>query len=294
MLHRSGIGKAVRSAVDEVHKRAQEIRDTPTPSPPPRAYQQRRSQSSLGPYALQDRIKSLEDRSKHLAKLLQGALGELMEYHKQVNALDEKTEYPSAEDLGVAIAKVQFVQVYLDDPKLLLPTDTSTSEDPLQAGTAGSDDPLQSVPATDEKKTTDSTKVDSRSADGEGRSSSNVRRLAGSATAPTESHVAGLADPSAFDDIESNTATPAILVDKVLERSLATQESVEDQGQSARPRLDQSSYSWMLGEQNSLSTERSRNKASLFGEDTGKVDVGSSNQQQSDSFDIGNLRHGKR
>ena len=72
---------------------AQEIRDTPTPSPAPRAHQQRRSQSSLGPYALQDRIKSLEERNKQLAKLLEGAVGELMEYHKQVATIDENTTH---------------------------------------------------------------------------------------------------------------------------------------------------------------------------------------------------------
>lgn len=267
--------------MDEVHKRAQEIRDAPTPSPPPRAHQQRRSQSSLGPYALQDRVKTLEERSKQLAKLLEGALGELMEYHKSVTALDEKNEHrdgaPGAEDLGVAIAKVQFVQVYLDDPKLLLPKETLPGDDPLQAE--------QEKPDTQTGPPAQSTAL------------------------ANASYVTGLADPSAFEDIDStadvsSTPTPHIVVDQVIPSADGPQGSLEDRGATSRPRLDQSSYSWMLGEPEnpasslgrapSSSAEGARNNVSLFGRGTRASDAKDSGRSQDDSFDIGSLRRGKR
>ena len=121
---RLGIGKVVRSAVDEVHRKAQEIRDTQTPSPPT-TWRQRGPRGSLGAASSQNRMEQLESRCSQLAKLLEGAVSELWEYQKVLSesTLDsEKREEPSViEDLSVAIAKVQFVQVYLDDPGLPLP-----------------------------------------------------------------------------------------------------------------------------------------------------------------------------
>lgn len=219
----------------------------------------------------------MEERNKQLAKLLEGAFGELMEYHKSVTAFEEKNElrqdHPGAEDLGIAIAKVQFVQVYLDDPKLLLPKETQSADDPLQAAETSQ---------KEKEKSDIQTTVPAES------------------TSPSNAtHIAGLADPSAFEDEESDTGAsstqnPQIVVDK---GSLEADES------TSRPRLDQSSYSWMLGEPQGSgtsfgrsthsSTERARNNGSLFGGEIETGDTTNDGHLHNDSFDIGKLRRGK-
>ncbi|KAK3063909.1 hypothetical protein LTR53_018712, partial [Teratosphaeriaceae sp. CCFEE 6253] len=63
--------RAARGAVEEVQKRAQEIRDTQTPAVPPRA---RASYTSL-----ERRLVALERRERRLAGLLGVAVGGLWE-----------------------------------------------------------------------------------------------------------------------------------------------------------------------------------------------------------------------
>jgi len=115
-------GQAVRGAVEEVHKRAQEIQKTQTPTLPPRG-------GNRGPAALERRLSALERRNQQLAKLLEGAVGQLWEYQKVVAERKDGGEEKEAsgmeqvEKLSVAIAKVQFVQVYLEDMSLPLPAD---------------------------------------------------------------------------------------------------------------------------------------------------------------------------
>ncbi|EMD00564.1 hypothetical protein BAUCODRAFT_173922 [Baudoinia panamericana UAMH 10762] len=146
------LGTGLRSAVDEVHKRAQEIRETPTPS-------SLQARARTGPGALYARVKALEQRNRHLAVLLEGAVSQLWEYQKAVSAdgslavanrHNEKqqdndntttlqaTEYSTdVEKLSLAIARVQFVQVYLDDPSLPLPeTDDQEHQHDQDAHTA--------------------------------------------------------------------------------------------------------------------------------------------------------------
>ena len=103
-----GIGKAVRSAVDEVQRKAQEIRDHQTPTPPV-VRRQRASRSVLGADLPQRRIKALQERSKQLAKLLEGAVSELWEFQKLVaesaDGAQHSADTENVEKLSVAIAK---------------------------------------------------------------------------------------------------------------------------------------------------------------------------------------------
>lgn len=144
-----GVGKAIRDAVGEVRKHAEAIQSgapsapdsgNTTPRSGGREYRKpaqlpatntkpglTRTQSGN---ALK-KIESLERRSKNLAKMLENAVGELWEYHKERS---EESKEPnearkdSIEALSLAIAKVQFVQVYLEDSSIPLPVDETTEQ----------------------------------------------------------------------------------------------------------------------------------------------------------------------
>lgn len=143
------VGKALRDAVGEVRKHAEAIQ-TGTPSTPisgqstPRSggreYRKPAQPPAAGPRpallrtqsanALK-RIESLETRSKSLAKMLESAVAELWDYHKERSEKDKPTDQASQdsiEALSLAIAKVQFVQVYLEDSSIPLPVDEGTEQ----------------------------------------------------------------------------------------------------------------------------------------------------------------------
>ncbi|KAF2857913.1 RabGAP/TBC, partial [Piedraia hortae CBS 480.64] len=86
-------GKAVRNAVEEVNKKAQEIRDSaPLTLQGPEAVLANRRSGGRGAIAPQSqvaaRIKALERRNKQLSKLLEGALNELWDFEKNDHSED--------------------------------------------------------------------------------------------------------------------------------------------------------------------------------------------------------------
>lgn len=144
-----GVGKAIREAVGEVRKHAEAIqsgvpsttvsgnttprsggREYRKPAQPPVANARpvlARAQSGNAP----KRIESLERRSKNLAKMLESAVGELWDYHKERSEESNdpsQSKKDSIEALSLAIAKVQFVQVYLEDSSIPLPVDETTEQ----------------------------------------------------------------------------------------------------------------------------------------------------------------------
>lgn len=302
-----GIGKAVRSAVDEVHKKAQEIRDSQTPSTPP--WRRPGTAHSF------EKLKHLELRNKRLAELLSGAVNELWEYQKLVTE-DEKgesnvRENETVEKLSTAIAKVQFVQVYLEEPSLALPQDEALARE-------GSDsNELQ-------EKVSDSDSNTMLQAEPVNQSEpSHPNNLAAS------HNTRGLADPDSFEDFSEpnmppNEATPAttVLRDTVIRTTEpATPSSDADhatggagEASAPRPRLEQSPFSFMLGQEagqdthNATSTlppAQKKTHASLFGEEersrsasrTPSRKANESPFQDSSTpdgeFDLGSLRRAK-
>jgi TBC1 domain family protein 5 len=128
-----GIGKAVRNAVDEVHRKAQEISNAPTPSSS-NTWRQSGPRTAYG--AVLHKVKELENRNAQLSKLLEAAVGDLWEYQKVATEHGQPSKTgeglpanASLEQLSVAIAKVQFVQVYLGDSSLPLPTENVVADD---------------------------------------------------------------------------------------------------------------------------------------------------------------------
>lgn len=144
-----GVGKAIRDAVGEVRKHAESIQSGGPPSPAsglstPRAggreYRKPAQISLPGSRPVLPRtqsgnalkkIETLEKRSKNLAKMLESAVAELWDYHKERSEDDKdsgQTKKDSIEALSLAIAKVQFVQVYLEDSSIPLPVDDTTEQ----------------------------------------------------------------------------------------------------------------------------------------------------------------------
>ncbi|KAK4554905.1 hypothetical protein LTR86_008053 [Recurvomyces mirabilis] len=248
--------KTVRSAVDEVHKRAQEIRDVQTPSLPPRGTPGREA----GPEQLLKRVAALEKRNKQLGKLLEGTVGELWEFQRFVaekddsqpsGSGDEKREGMEAdlERLSVAIAKVQFVQVYLEDASLPLPAD----EDAVAAA--------EHMPAMSQIEATISAEDYAPQEKEVETSNTEVPALQYNASAEQDA----LADPDSFEEMDSGSATPArqpqsqgreardITVggsDESEKAKNPRQDSIPVGATAAHERstLAEGSYSWMLGE----------------------------------------------
>nr|POF15228.1 tbc1 domain family member 5 [Quercus suber] len=237
------LGVGVRNAVDEVHKKALEIRDAQPAATYQQATRRRRSQSSTE--VLYNKLKSQELRSKQLSKLLAGAVSELWDYQKLVS--DSKS---SAQDLDIvdklslAIAKVQFVEVYLDDSTLPLPDDEMLTNVETEAN-------LASNSPTKETEAKLLTVVPEKS-------TAPHNPPSGMFTQGGQECV-GLADPSTFEDDFSETSRAATekqpFVSSSSEPMFSSAASeVEPESQSydqirkPRPPLEQSTFSYMLGQ----------------------------------------------
>ena len=256
-----GIGKAVRNAVDEVHRKAQEISNAQTPSSA-NTWRQSGPRTAYG--AVLHKVKELENRNVQLSKLLEAAVNDLWEYQKVATDGSEPSktgEGPEAiaslEQLSVAVAKVQFVQVYLGDSSLPLPTETAVPEidqdrkEPEES-TLKSEKPQSGEPPDQTHHSLTPTQQ-------------NPELL------PDLHHPQDdtkLADPSMFDDPDDDNADiddspksatpaepqPAIIVDPPVTttepsktETIPAPADLPSSPPPARPPLAESSYSWMLG-----------------------------------------------
>lgn len=288
-----GIGKAVRNAVEEVQKKAQEIRENQTPPPSTR----QRPVDDV----LVERVKRLEDRNKKLAELLSAAVAELWDCQKLItedsNTAGHLSREESAEKLSTAVAKVQFVQVYLGEPGLSLPEEDAASQAPH-------------TPAPEVLQETKATEVKTETAKGVPDQPLSRNNAVSTSQIP----LPALADPESFNDLSDTAAqedtqkTQHTKTAKIA-KTTATKQDHGEAGVTAstptRPPLEQSAFSFMLG-QDVKSTPSPPMKINLdnplFGNDQrprsasrkpGVTDGLDSMASQSDEFDIGSLRRGK-
>lgn len=333
-----GIGKVVKSAVDEVHRRAQEIRDLQTPSPPAnirRHTANRGSRGSIGLIPPPVRVRQLEERSRQLAKLLEGAVTELWSYQKDVadgSGSGESTEVakqPASdlEKLSIAIAKVQFVQVYLDDPTLPMPEE----EAPAETKQGSADQSVSNEQAGNEKAELSTSELSQAISDAKAvKEEPEVSEKVTWQHPMPRSPVEGLADPSSFDDdndpseseFESRTNVPKVVVESESVSGPMSSQVQDDRPGTprSRPPLEQSSLSWMLGQQQeptnkpsesaaTFSPDQARNRSFLFGgagDDSDKTSPATKRRgngknaskgvqdEGPQEFDLGSLRHGKK
>ncbi|KAF2237175.1 RabGAP/TBC [Viridothelium virens] len=114
-----GVNQAVRDAVGEVRKNVQGLQAA---RGSPRGKSSESTEASKNPEKLLRKISRLEERNRTLAKMLEGAVAELWNHQKSVTETKE-SEGDSVNALSMAIARVQFVQVYLEDSSMKLPED---------------------------------------------------------------------------------------------------------------------------------------------------------------------------
>ncbi|KEQ84460.1 RabGAP/TBC [Aureobasidium pullulans EXF-150] len=248
-----GINKAFRDAMDEVRKGVREIQAVQTPQAPPRhtrglSRQSGTSDRSTNP-SLQ--LAMLEQRNTALSKMLKKAIDDLWAYHE--TAIGGKAgEEESLNGLSMAIAKVQFIQVYLDDATVPL----SAEEEAIEAG---KEDAIEVKEVQPQIKEPTSAHIDNKPAVQEAEEPADanaVEEQPKDHVEPTQQHKdAARANATKTTDIPLDFHTP-------------------------RPTLAQSSFSWMLGQSPETSASnfaqakalapsdiRRRSKGFLFGDE---------------------------
>lgn len=253
-----GVGKALRDAVGEVRKNVEAYQNgVPSGQTTPRSGgREFRAPGMLGSATPSQRpgldransanamkkIAELERRNKNLAKMLESAVAELWEHHReqtenQKTKDEENSNKTAMETLSLAIAKVQFVQVYLEDSSIPLPVDESTD----QAATVKAEaslappSPLPNEPA-----------VASPPKDGP------------SVPTPASAAAEALQQPPT---IASQAASPPP------KPSVSRPPAASRLAPRSRPQLTSSNFSWMLGEESASSNFASGAAHSTFASD---------------------------
>ena len=284
---RWGVAKALRGAVQGLQSGSSSPRQRPQNS---RWSLDKGQTVSDSPKDLMAKVQYLEDRNRSLAKLLEKAMEDLWTQQRKT---DQKSNETTADALSLAIAKVQFVQVYLENATMPLPPEDISPEETKSNGvvethsvspsprSGASRYHIQSDGATDEN-------LDSQ-----------ITHSVETMTAPVDS--------SAPATAKTLPSTP-----RVGHRSTASGLSPFSQ---ARPALAQSSFSWMLGEDQKKSgfvsaspflSERSderRKGFQLFGDDKSESrrnrqasnsnGNGGDSDDDEDVFTIGTLKGGR-
>ncbi|KAI9720779.1 MAG: hypothetical protein M1812_002618 [Candelaria pacifica] len=250
-----------------------------------------------------ERLSILETRNNNLAKMLEEALTELRLQQKALSTEDANKENV-AEAIGVAIAKVQFVQFYLEDPMLSvpLPAQGEASKDTTTLARAGP--PLLNEPQSPKPLENSTTMVP--------RSESPLKdpQPPASASESQDMHLPTHHPPAGAP------ATSTIVTEAQPKTSTTSMHHETEPSPFHRPRpsLTQSSFSWMLGEDQRRSSfvsssplppDKRRGSAissqtgSLFGEGAhGKGQTSGAHGKKADKvadegFDLGSLRGGR-
>lgn len=251
-----GVGKALRGAVQGL----QSGRTSPRPAHRSRwSLDTGKVVSDKAP-DMAAKIESLEQRNRSLANLLENAVNELWVQQKQIR----QKEKEHGDALSLSIAKVQFVQVYLENSSMQLPTEGAPAEtvEDEQSETATKDVTINRAPPP-----TPPTQHDGSAETGRASNPNDGRALI-----PPDPNAATMSagplpsTPKTGSPLKPPSSSPS---------------------QQPRPTLAQSPFSWMLGEEQQKSNfvsaspfqqdkRDSTGKAgSLFGEAgrPGKVDA---------------------
>ena len=248
---RWGVAKALRGAVQGLQSGNSSPRQRPQNS---RWSLDKGQDVSDSPKDLMAKIQYLEGRNKSLAKLLEKAMEDLWTQQRDA---DQKPNETTADALSLAIAKVQFVQVYLENPTMPLPPEDISPEETKSDAVVGTDSVL-----TSPRLGASPHHIQSDGATDENSDSQNTHSVE-PMTAPDERSAPASAKPL--------PSTPRV-------GNLSRASGLSPFSQ-ARPALAQSSFSWMLGEDQQKSgfvsgspflSERSderRKGFQLFGDD---------------------------
>ena len=270
-----GVGKALRGAVQGL----QSGHTSPRPTHRSRWSLDTGKVVSDKPADMVAKIESLEQRNRSLAKLLENAVNELWVQQKDIRQKEEK--YGDA--LSLTIAKVQFVQVYLENSSMQLPTEGAPADgvEDKRIATTTRDVTIHQAPHPSHPAQHDG------SAEAGRASNPNVGRTL---TPPVP--------PNAG-------TTPAIPLPSTPKIGSPLRPPSSSPSQQSRPPLAQSPFSWMLGEEQQKSNfvpasafqqdkRDSTGKAgSLFGE-TGGPGNADAAEEDGDVFTSRSLKGGRR
>ena len=205
-----GVGKALRGAVQGLqsgHNSPGGVLERP------RRLLESRKMISDQPAEMLARIHALEQRNQSLAKLLENAVDELWGQQKATHEMDSEAV---ADALSLSIAKVQFVQVYLENTTMPLPTENTLADDT-------------------------------------GTLSANPQSKEGSTASPTErhhvrsTHTDGSTDEALPANSDFSDLPTAAVPQTPRARVQPASSTQKRSSPPPRPSLEQSPFSWMLG-----------------------------------------------
>ncbi|GAB7339712.1 hypothetical protein MBLNU457_6282t1 [Dothideomycetes sp. NU457] len=252
-----GINKAVRDRFEDIRRGVQDIQNMQTPSAP-RRHSRTQSRSGLpgGVKRADTRLAALQKRNESLAKMLKAATDQLWDFQKEAaeaGAADTTDDEKNSEDiegrkgwdadkvkeLGMAIARVQFVQVYLEDPTIPLAEEEEEAVDDRQQQAEVSTEAPQSdadtkpLPSPSVAAPLTSAATEQRSEPPPSSAAHTIPvSISPSTDAPTPE---ANTRPQPHQNPSSSTRAPS-------------------PEKPARPTLAQSSFSWMLGQETSPTT----------------------------------------
>ena len=268
-----GVGKALRGAVQGLQS------GNVSPRPPHRSRWSLDTGKMISdrPIDMIAKIEALEQRNKSLAKLLENAVDELWVQQKDIRHREDEK---AADALSLSIAKVQFVQVYLENSIMPLPAEVAPTE--------GSEGGRGVTISKGDASVTQSPRPSQIDGSTEAEDASD--RNTGKASALSVPNAATM-------PIASPPSTPKIgSPSKPLSSSPSHQ---------ARPTLAQSPFSWMLGEEQQKSSfvsaspfqpekrDSTGRVGNLFGE-SGKKGDAEAGEEDEDVFTIRTLKGGRR
>ncbi|KAE9978353.1 hypothetical protein EG327_007423 [Venturia inaequalis] len=228
----------VRDAVGEVRKNVQNLQSgQPSPRLGPTHRATKSEVSNNIAASVLRKMTALEDRNRRLATMLETAVADLWKIEKQVA---EKIEVEGQSDaLSIAVAKVQFVQVFLQDSTLPLPP-----EDPVQDS---------DVPKIEEPKAEEPELIAAADAiepapallptHTDGAPETSV-------SPPRQPAIPMASSPPMSISVPPTNTPPASLPTTSLtaEHASGTPVSSSLTPKQSRPKIEQSSFSWMLGQ----------------------------------------------
>ncbi len=235
-----GVTRVVRDAVGEVRKNVQGFQPGGNLQRKPleqiSAVLDRGANAASNNPGVTERLSILEKRNNHLARMLEEALTELRSQQAALGTEDTKKEN-IAEAIGVAIAKVQFVQFYLEDPMLPIPLPVQPED-----GKKPADKPRPTSPLLIEPKSSKPPETTISEVPRPESPSKDKQPLASQPESQTK-------HPTTHPLPADKPATPTIVVEDQARTSATSKPQAEPSPfHRPRPSLTQSSFSWMLGE----------------------------------------------
>jgi TBC1 domain family member 5 len=178
----------------------------------------------------------LEDRNLRLAKMLEVAVADLWKIEKKASE-NQETEDESLQALSIAIAKVQFVQVFLQDSSLPLPPEKPVGE----AAVSEEQSKIDEEPVPDNPDETRQPAPKSPPAD--------VPHSPPPQNSPPKPPAIVLASsPIAMTARPLAQTPPSLPTTSVLSEHASGTSISSLAAHPTRPRIEQSSFSWMLGQ----------------------------------------------